>query len=114
MQQGSRPSRAGEQPRKAEGGSHEKKRVNREPRKHQISAQNMVDQHAGLIAEHLDAVPGAEEAFREGRFGFRSAAVLARCVEQVGRDEVADDVATDLLDYALRLWPDSGTLENPR
>jgi hypothetical protein len=58
------------------------------------------------VAEHLGAVTGAEEAFRDGRFGLRSAATLARCAEKVGAEVVAGDVGRDLLDAALRLHPD--------
>src|SRR6202040_4294736 len=53
LQQGSRPSRAGEQPRKAEGGSREKQRIDREPCEHQIGAQNMVEQHAAQVLENI-------------------------------------------------------------
>src|ERR1700730_11327073 len=53
LQQGSRPSRAGEQLRKAEGGSRENNRIDREPREHQIGAQNMVEQHAAQALEKI-------------------------------------------------------------
>src|SRR5208283_742822 len=53
LQQCSRPSRAGEQPRKGEGGSREKKRIDRKPRENQIGAQNMVDQHPAQALENI-------------------------------------------------------------
>lgn len=57
------------------------------------------------VAEHLGEIPGADEAFRAGQFGFRSASILARCAEQVGAAAV-QDVAADLVQMAERLLPD--------
>jgi hypothetical protein len=53
LQYGSCPSRAGEQPSKAEGGSRERKRIDREPHEHHIGAQSMVEQHAAQALENI-------------------------------------------------------------
>ena len=58
---------AGEQPRKADGGCREKKRIDREPREHQIGAQNMVEQHAAQVLENIGRRQGLRAVGRRRR-----------------------------------------------
>ena len=53
--------------RQAYGGCREKKRIDREPLKHQIGAQNMVEQHAAQVLENIGRRQGLRPAGRRRR-----------------------------------------------